>query len=101
MRSFLIELRAKSVGDREKGLSILFRREITKTRSFEAEQAQARKTTMFSEVSMTAKSDVAGSSPAGGAKKFRTRECAEFLLFHFSFFTLHFSLFTKPACTEF
>ena len=42
-----------SVGDREKRLSIVFRREITKIRSFEAEQAQANKTTIFSEVSMT------------------------------------------------
>jgi hypothetical protein len=31
-----------------------------------------------------------GSSRAGGAKKFRTRKCAEFLLI--TFFTLHFSL---------
>ena len=38
---------------------------------------------------MTVNHDVAGSSPAGGAKKFRTRESAEFLLFTFSLFTFH------------
>ena len=32
---------------------------------------------------------VVGSSPTGGAKKFRTRKCAEFLLFTFSLFTFH------------
>ena len=41
---------------------------------------------------LTVNQVVAGSSPAGGAKKFRTRECAEFLLFTFSLFTFHFSL---------
>ena len=88
---------AQSVDDREKQLSIVFRREIAKIRSFEAEQAQAHKTTIFSGVSMidalerrskvtntdqkhpsysslaqsvermTVNHDVAGSSPAGGA----------------------------------
>ena len=53
MCSFLIELSAKSVDDRAKQLSVVLRREVTKIRSFEAEQAQARKTTIFSEVSMT------------------------------------------------
>ena len=78
-------------------MSIVFRREIAKIRSFEAEQAQAHKTTIFSGVSMidalerrskvtntdqkhpsysslaqsvermTVNHDVAGSSPAGGA----------------------------------
>ena len=43
---------AQSVGDREKQLSVVFRREIAKIRSFEAEQAQAHKTTIFSGVSM-------------------------------------------------
>ena len=47
---------AKSVDDREKQLSIVFRREVAKIRSFEAEQAQAHKTTIFSGVSMTVKS---------------------------------------------
>ena len=89
---------AQSVDDREKQLSVVFRREIAKIRSFEAEQAQAHKTTIFSGVSMkcartteqgdkngykhpsysslaqsvermTVNHDVAGSSPAGGAKK--------------------------------
>ena len=32
---------------------------------------------------------VVGSSPTGGAKKFRTRECAEFLLITSSLFTFH------------
>ena len=41
---------------------------------------------------VTVNHDVVGSSPTWGAKKFRTRECAEF--FTFSLFTLHFSL--KP-----
>ena len=44
---------AKSVGDRAKQLSVVLRREVTKIRSFEAEHAQARKTIIFSEVSMT------------------------------------------------
>ena len=44
---------AQSVGDREKGLSILFRREIAKIRSVRAEQAQANEATIFSGVSMT------------------------------------------------
>ena len=78
---------------------IVFRREIAKIRSFEAEHAQAHKTTIFSGVSMidalerrskvtntdqkhpsysslaqsvermTVNHDVAGSSPAGGARK--------------------------------
>ena len=47
--------------DREKGLSILFRREITKTRSVEAECIEARETTMFWE-EMTVNHDVAGSA---------------------------------------
>ena len=38
---------------------------------------------------MTVNHDVAGSSPAGGAKKFRTRKCAEFLLITSSLFTFH------------
>ena len=38
---------------------------------------------------MTVNHDVAGSSPAGGAKKFRTRECAEFLLITSSLFIFH------------
>ena len=46
-------LSAKSVGDRAKQLNVVLRREITKIGSFEAEQAQAHKTTIFSEVSMT------------------------------------------------
>jgi len=53
MRSFLTMLSAKSVGDRAKQLNVVLRREITKIGSFEAEQAQAHKTTIFSEVSMT------------------------------------------------
>ena len=68
---------------------IVLRWEVTKTRSVEAECIEARKATMFSEVSMTVNHrnaqikysslaqsvermtvnhDVAGSSPAGGAK---------------------------------
>ena len=39
---------------------------------------------------------VVGSSPTWGAKKFRTRKCAEFFLFPF-----HSSLFTNLACAEF
>ena len=54
-RSFLLRF-AQEVGDRAKQLSVVLRREITKIRSFEAEQAQARKTTIFSGVSMTAPS---------------------------------------------
>ena len=49
---------AKSVGDQEKGLSILFRGDVAKIRSFEAEckqRVEARKTTIFSGVSMTRK----------------------------------------------
>ena len=45
----------------------LFHCDVAKIRSFEAEQAQAHKTTIFSGVSMTVNHDVAGSSPAGGA----------------------------------
>ena len=44
---------AQSVADRAKQLNVVLRREITKIRSFEAEQAQAHKTTIFSEASMT------------------------------------------------
>jgi len=43
----------KRIGTEPKRLSIVLRREVTKIRSFEAEHAQARKTTIFSEVSMT------------------------------------------------
>ena len=38
---------------------------------------------------MTVNHDVVGSSPTGGAKKFRTRKCAEFLLITSSLFTFH------------
>ena len=38
---------AQSVGDREKQLIIVFRREVTKTRNFEAELRFAHKMTMF------------------------------------------------------
>ena len=38
---------AQSVGDREKQLIIVFRREVTKIRSFEAEPDEAHKTTIF------------------------------------------------------
>ena len=54
---------SKSVGDREKQLSVVFRREIAKIRSFEAEQAQAHKTTIFSGVSMTVPSPTTHSLP--------------------------------------
>ena len=49
---FIYSSLAQSVDDRAKQLSVVLRREIAKTRSFEAEQAQASKTTMFSGVSM-------------------------------------------------
>ena len=42
-----------SVGERAKGLIMLLRREVTKIRSFEDERTEVRKTTIFSEVSMT------------------------------------------------
>ena len=45
------------------------RREVTKIRSFEAEQAQARKTTIFSEVSMTVNHDVTGSCCAATRRR--------------------------------
>ena len=83
----------QSVGDREKQLRIVFRREIAEIRSFEAKckrSVEACKTTIFSGVSMTDETtnlysslaqsvermtvnhDVAGSSPAGGAKQKQT-----------------------------
>ena len=38
---------------------------------------------------LTVNQGVTGSSPVGGAKKFRTRKCAEFLLITSSLFTFH------------
>ena len=46
---------AQSVDDREKQLNVVFRREVAKTRSLEAECIEANKATMFSGVSMTVK----------------------------------------------
>ena len=93
MQSQLYSSLAQSVGEREKQLSIVFRREIAETRSIEAESkrsVEAHNATMFSGVSMTVNPgvrktkysslaqsvermtvnhDVAGSSPAGGANK--------------------------------
>ena len=62
---------SSSVGDREKGLSILFRREIAKIRGFEAEgkhSVEARKTTIFSGVNMTKYL-----KPSRGSQKFKSK----------------------------
>ena len=82
------------VDDRAKQLSVVLRREVAKIRSLEAECIEANKATIFSGVSMTVNlqhaqikysslaqlaermtvnHDVAGSSPAGGAKKRASR----------------------------
>ena len=102
------------VDDRAKQLSVVLRREVAKIRSLEAECIEANKATIFSGVSMTVNlqhaqikysslaqlaermtvnHDVAGSSPAGGAKQNPLSKEGGFLfvlfIFHYSSFIIH------------
>ena len=76
------ELRQKVVGKREKRLSIVFSKRVTKITSHRSECIERRGATIFSE----------GENPTPATKKKSRVSGFFFCTFHFFLFTLHFSL---------